>query len=74
MFYSSFIDFYILLHCIVILGRNIVGSARTRNEAPGGARDEDGGRAAEDGGRVAEDGGRVAEDGGRVTEDGATDV
>jgi len=49
LFYSSFIDFYILLHCIVTLGWNIVGSARTRNEAPGGARGEAGGRAAEDG-------------------------
>ena len=62
MFYSSFIDFYILLHCIVILGRNIVGSARTRNEAPGGARGEDGGRATEGGGIAIEDGGRAAKD------------
>ena len=50
LFYSSFIDFYILLHCIVTLGWNIVGSAGTRNETPGGARGEDGGRAAEGGG------------------------
>ena len=64
LFYSSFIDFYILLHCIVTLGWNIVGSGRTRNEAPGGARGEDGGRAAEDGGI----------DGGRAAGDGATDV
>ena len=62
LFYSSFIDFYILLHCIVTLGWNIVGSAGKRNEAPWGARGEDGGRAAEDGGWVIEDGGRAAED------------
>ena len=62
LFYSSFIDFYILLHCIVTLGWNIVNSAGTRNETPGGARGEDGGRAAEDGGWVIEDGGRAAED------------
>jgi len=62
LFYSLFIDFYIFLHCIITLGWNIVGSARTRNEAPGGARGEDGGRAAEGGGRATEDGGRVAAD------------
>ena len=49
LFYSSFIDFYILLHCILTLGSNIVGSAGIRKEAPGGARGEDGGRAVEDG-------------------------
>ena len=55
LFYSSFIDFYILLHCIVTLGWNIVGSARTRNETSGGARGEDGGRVVEDGGRATAD-------------------
>ena len=70
LFYSSFIDFYILLHCIVTLGWNIVGSAGTRNEVPGGARGEDGGRATEGGIREAEDGPRATEDGGRVAVDG----
>ena len=48
LFYSSFINFYIPLLCIVTLGWNIIGPAGRREEATGGDGGEDGGRSAEE--------------------------
>jgi hypothetical protein len=55
LFYSSFIDFYISLLCIVTLGCNIVGPAGRRKEATTRDEGEDRGRSTEDGPNVLVD-------------------